>query len=298
MSNSETISKIANICQLDDRRLLGIQGDDAEDFLERVVTCSVSSLTSGGGKSGALLTPQGKISNAFLIFRYNNCFYLDTHINHIESLAKQFRMLRMRAKVEITIRDDITIYSLNTNSNFQKLPSSLIFEDNRFNFRELPESKKVFRIFFLPGDHEPEDVPMVSSETKTFDYESLRIAAGIPEFEKDYCSREVFPTDVNLDFYGGIDYNKGCFIGQEVVSRMRRRGTIRKRTVKIFGNALEKNAEVRTSTLLGYVTSVCGDAGLACLRVDKLIGEETITVNEHPVKIVLPNWLNTETQLR
>ncbi|MEO1476404.1 MAG: folate-binding protein [Pseudomonadota bacterium] len=129
--------------------------------------------------------------------------------------------------------------------------------------------------------------------------DGARIAAGQPCFGKDFGEAEVFPTDVNLDRFGGVAYSKGCFVGQEVVSRMYRRGKIRKRTVVLSGSGLEKGDDVRADgKLIGQVTSAGEIHALALLRIDHLAKtRETstdLTVQNQTIKIDPPDWLTEE----
>ena len=292
MTVAETLPPDTGFHPLYNRGVLLIEGDDAINFLDRVITCSVASLHDGEYRVGALLSPQGKVQTDFLIFRSEDSVYLDTHIDQIETLKKKLRMLRMRAKVDITTLETQTVLPLfwKPNTALPEFPNSVVFQDPRFITSESTGGNTVYRILLDQRDRSrPETIRFVTSSSGS-SYKTIRIAAGVPEFGQDYNNQEVFPTDVNLDIYGGIDYNKGCFIGQEVVSRMRRRGTIRKRTVKIVGESIEKNAEIRSDRLIGKVTSVLGNNGLACVRVDKLNGADRYTVNDRPVEIELPEW--------
>ncbi len=284
----------STLCSVENRGVLLIQGDDAVSFLDRVVTCSVSNLNDRHAGTGALLTPQGKINSDFLIFKDKDTLYLDTHVDQIDNLSKQFRMLKMRARVEIRHADELVVFSLITQSvpSFPELPNSIVYEDPRFRSQKPLGNDKIYRVFLNQSDRRHIETSKFIANKANSHFQTLRILAGVPEIGYDYGSKEVFPTDVNLDIYGGIDYSKGCFIGQEVVSRMRRRGTIRKRTMNIVGDSLEKNAEIRSNTLIGTITSVSGNTGLACIRIDKLNDEKAYTANDRPIEIKLPAWLN------
>lgn len=105
--------------------------------------------------------------------------------------------------------------------------------------------------------------------------DTTRIAAGRAAFGHDFHEAEVFPTDINLDLLGGIDYKKGCFVGQEVVSRMKRRGKIRKRTVSLSsggtGSELIPGDDIQAGDRkLGRITSAAGTMALALVRIDHL----------------------------
>ena len=127
----------------------------------------------------------------------------------------------------------------------------------------------------------------------------VRILAGIPVFGEDFETAEVFPTDINLDIRNGLDFSKGCFVGQEVVSRMKRRGKIRKRTLVLTGTGLQKGQVVRTgSKRIGVVTSVHEDIALGLLRTDHLVtaqaAKEQLEVDATPVSVEIPDWLSKE----
>ncbi len=128
---------------------------------------------------------------------------------------------------------------------------------------------------------------------------AARIDTCLPIFGADFTEADVFPTDVNLDIRGGIDYKKGCFVGQEVVSRMKRRGKIRKRTLVMSGQGLTKGQAVMAGDKrLGTLTSVSDTNALAILRIDHLaavLAEATaLTSADSPITATVPGWLNEE----
>lgn len=131
--------------------------------------------------------------------------------------------------------------------------------------------------------------------------EVARIKAGLAVFCRDFKSADIFPTDINLDVNGGIDYKKGCFVGQEVVSRMKRRGKIRKRTLVITGTGLSIGANLNAGDKrLGEITSATGNVALARLRTDHLMTAKEaglpLTVDGDPVEISIPSWLPAEVE--
>lgn len=128
------------------------------------------------------------------------------------------------------------------------------------------------------------DIVPVDATTVSVGDEGTRISAGLPAFGIDYGPAEVFPTDINLDRRDGIDYRKGCFVGQEVASRMMRRGKIRKRTLHLaVSNAVKGDTIMAAETPLGTVTSATNDVALGLVRIDRLKAAldqgATMTVN-------------------
>ncbi len=131
-------------------------------------------------------------------------------------------------------------------------------------------------------------------------YQAARIAAGLAEQGCDFASEEVFPADINMDLTGGVDFQKGCFVGQEVVSRMKRRGIARRRTLKasITPGTPTHSPILANGFEIGLLTSVSGGAALARVRIDRLAEaqarNEAITANGQPVAFDAPPWLAEE----
>jgi len=132
--------------------------------------------------------------------------------------------------------------------------------------------------------------------TEAGDYDAHRIAQGVPEGGKDYESGEVFAHDACIDQLGGVDFHKGCYVGQEVVSRMHHRGTARKRFVAVRGRGLPEPGAAITAgaTNLGKLTSVASGKGIALVRIDRageaLARGEAIKAGGIPVELIRPDW--------
>lgn len=248
-----------------DRAVLSLTGPDTLSLLERTITHTVANWAEGEMRYGGLLTPQGKIIADYLAIRTEEGVLLDVHKDARDDLQRRLRMFRLRADVAIEPRDDLTV-----------LQSEAGPPD--------PRSEALPRRFLMPA----------SAEAPSDDYDMHRIALGIPEWGRDYRAAEVFPSDVNMDVMNGVDYSKGCFVGQEVVSRMKRRGKIRKRTVLLKGENLRVGDKVMAGdTPAGEVTSSAGALALARIRIDRAFGKP-ISVNETSVTLELPSWLEAE----
>ena len=250
------------------RSVITVTGDEARDFLQRVVTCDVTDLDDETICPGALLTPQGKIVAAFLIHGRRDGVVIELPANAASALVKRLSMYKLRAKADVGLAEGLTVMVGEgaPDPRSSALPPRAI--------RPLPQAAGL-----LPGD---------AAQS------AAEIAAGIPAFDRDYGEAEVFPTDVNLDLYGGIACKKGCFIGQEVVSRMKRRGTIRKRTARLEfdGEAPSAGTDVMHGDMrIGAVSSAMGSAALAVLRLDRLEDVRTVDVGGVAAKVNLPEGI-------
>lgn len=243
--------------QLTDRTVILAAGPDARSFLQNIVTTDISALAEGEVRPGALLSPQGKIVFDFVISRAGeDTFRLDCRRDIAEAFLKRLMLYRLRAKVELSLREEALIaVSWDNDSTASQNDSTLL--DRRF-----PEILGVLRHYGKA----------VAEECDIGLWHRLRIEHGVAEGGWDYAFGDAFPHDVLFDQNGGVGLAKGCYVGQEVVSRMHHRGTARRRLVIVEGEAplpapgMEVTAEGRT---IGALGSVSDRIGLAIVRIDR-----------------------------
>lgn len=257
--------------RLPNRTILRLEGPDTLALLERTVTHTVAGWEVGAARYGALLTPQGKVIADYIAHRTAEGVLIDVHAEAAEDLMKRLKMFRLRSAVEIG-RDDGLVSAIDVDGAAD------------------PRTGKLPRRSVVAAGEAEATLPR---------WDALAISAGVPEWGRDYRAAEVFPTDINMDLMDGIDYRKGCFVGQEVASRMKRKALIRKRTVRVKGAALAAGAEVRAgANLLGMVTSAADGEGLALIRTDRfakaIMSKEPLTVSEAPTEIDGAPWLIAE----
>jgi len=273
------------------RGVVSVSGEDARPFLHGLVTQNIETLESGAATFAGLLNPQGKVLFDFLVLVREHDFVLDGPRDQIGDLVRRLGFYKLRAKVEISdLSDELAVAAVWDNPESAAAPAGVsAFTDPRAG---------------APGQRliAPEDkLRAVAAQlghtlVESGEYEAHRIALGVPESGKDYFSGDVFAHDACIDQLGGVDFHKGCYVGQEVVSRMHHRGTARKRFVAVRGSELpEPGAAVTAgSTSLGKLTSAAGDSGLALVRIDRageaLARGETIKAGETPVELARPDW--------
>ena len=261
---------------LPDRAVLTLTGPETEDFLQGLVTSDVGAVTSEAVSPAALLTPQGKVMFEFLVSRIDGGLRLDAPAEMRADLKKRLTLYRLRRKVEIA------------ESNAQVF--AVWGEDapeGGLTDRRFPDAG-VFRTY----GEAPADV----SEAGWQEFRALRIASGVAELGADYPPSDVFPHDVLMDFNGGVSFRKGCFVGQEVVSRMQHRGTARRRLMLVTAaTPLIANSEIRAGEkVVGEILSVADESGLAMVRIDRLAGaaarDAALTVEGVPVALSIPAY--------
>lgn len=261
---------------LPDRALIRVSGPEAEHFLQNLVTTDVAALPAGEARPGALLTPQGKILFDFLISRDGDGFLLETAAGQQADLVKRLTMYKLRSAVTIAAEPEAGV----TVSWGEERDTAALL-DKRFAIAGAVLGRR-------PGRQAGEDDGA---------YLGLRIAAGIAESGADFALQDAFPHDVLMDRNGGVGFKKGCYVGQEVVSRMQHRGTARRRVVLVRGEtALPASGTEITAggKPVGMLGSVRGTGGLAIARIDR-VGEALATgvpvlAGETALTVGLPAW--------
>lgn len=280
----------SNLVPLPHRSLLSLRGPDTIALLERLVTNATTDWEEGETRYGALLTPQGKVIADYLALRTEDGVWLDVSNEHIADLAKRLKMFRLRSDVEIEHRDDLFVFAgLDPCAERPETPDSAAYAYRDPRYAE-------GRLRLIAGNTDGEG----SSESLA-DYHRDRIAYAVPEQGSDFGAAEVFPAEINMDVLDGVALNKGCFVGQEVVSRMHRRGKIRKRTLRIDLPETLTAApgdEIKAPLPIGAVTSARAAQALAVVRIDRLAAAQQAgahpEIHETPVTFEIPGWLEAD----
>lgn len=245
------------IALLPDRALVTVTGPDATALLQGVVTCNVETLGAAEARLGALLTPQGKIQFDFLISRIAEGYRLDVAAEQAAGLAKRLTLYRLRAKVEIAVDPTVAIAASWGGSTTAAEVD--VAADARV-------ADLGARLYAAAG--------AFSADASEADYHAHRIALGVPEGGRDFPLGDAFPHEALMDQLGGVDFRKGCYVGQEVVSRMQHRGTARTRMLPARyagGAAAASGSEITAGAkVLGVTGGGAAGRGLVMLRLDRL----------------------------
>jgi folate-binding protein YgfZ len=250
------------------RALFRFSGPEAQKLLFDVVT---GRLVEEPGKAvwWALLSPQGKIQAEGLSTFANGAFWLDVNMSVADEFFRRMRMYKLRAKVEI-----------------EDLRASHVvgWSDTDDDAGEADPRGIGRRVIAPRGVDWPED------ETP---FLKARIAAGVAELGPDFPPDTLFPHDIGMDLLEGVDFKKGCYVGQEVVSRMQHRGTARRRPVIVSGlpGGTAAGAPILAGEReAGTVGAVTDGSAIAIVRLDRIPGEGAATVGGIPIELRIPSW--------
>jgi tRNA-modifying protein YgfZ len=284
---------LAKTAVLPDRSVIRLGGPDAEKLLQGVITNDMDLLAEQPAIFAALLTPQGKILADFFVSKAGDDFLLETATAQAAELVKRLTLYKLRAKVDIhDVTGEYAVLaawgkSLTTSGETQGMVS---FPDPRLpalGLRALGEARFASDIAAAANE----------ADVSPDDYHAHRIALGVPEGGKDYAFGDTFPHDANFDLIHGVSFTKGCFIGQEVVSRIEHRGAARKRIVILKGDApLRSGSHIEAgAAVMGTIGSVAGTRGLGLVRLDRAeearAKGQALTADGTKLVISLPHYM-------
>ena len=256
------------IARLHSRALIRVSGPDARPFLHNLLTQDVETLGEGELRFGALLSPPGRLLFDLFLWGEADAVVLDVAADHRDALLQRLAMYRLRAQVEVTMDDREVCAS---------------WPDTADGFTADPRTPG------LGGRHLG---GAVANDATEDDWQAHRLAVGVPDPTADTLFDKTWPIEANFDLLNGIDFGKGCFVGQETASRMKRRGTIKNRMLPITfdGPPPPFGAEVLNGELrAGEVLSGSDGAAMALVRLDRLQG--TLTVEDRTIEVHWPAWM-------
>lgn len=276
---------------LTDRALIRVSGTDAHHFLQNLVTSDIDSADRNGAVASALLTPQGKILFDFLIYKSGEDYLVDSPAAVADDLLKRLTFYRLRSKVDLERLPEETGVLAVWGGEAEAASAMLTATDPR-----VPAlgQRIVGPVAALTEELGAEQAGMAA-------YDAHRIRQGVPEGLKDYDYSDIFPHDADLDQLGGVSFSKGCYVGQEVVSRVQHRGSARKRFVMVesadtfSGKGADITAGGKSVGTLGSTAPADGKIiGLALVRLDKVAqandNGSPLQCGDAELEVRLPDW--------
>ncbi|WHQ47047.1 MAG: hypothetical protein MTP17_01605 [Candidatus Midichloria sp.] len=254
------------------RALIRMSGTNKADFLQGIVTNDINLLKEDSLLYTLMLTPQGKVLYDFFILANKDHYLLDIPAKYIDEIIKKFNMYKLHLDIKIDILDNIkaVISQSSFNDGFFSDPRCHLFS----YYRGFMEEEQI--------DNHPD---------KLKNYHIERIDLKIPELSIDFMPQERFALELNMDQLNAINYQKGCYIGQEVTARTTYRGTVRKDIYKISFKSLHDAEKVSLGTEVFVGEKVIGQAmqpfGVNCLAI--LYREKAQEVVEKNLKLQLNN---------
>jgi len=274
---------------LADRRLIQITGPDWRSFLQGLITQNVETLDDGAVAYGALLTPQGRLLFDMFIWAGTGGAVLDVAAEGREALIARLSMYRLRSKVAIAAREGAV---------FALFPGHSPGDgaDPLAGWR--PDPRLAALGWRAIGESAPAGADIETASLEA--YHAHRIALGVPDLVRDGLADKAYAVEADLDLLNGVDFAKGCFVGQETTSRMKRRGQLKTRLCRLSfdGSAPPPGAEVLCTEApdaavlrAGEVLSGCDGQALALMRLDRAFGRH-LSVEGRAAYLAPADWLS------
>ncbi|MEJ0065726.1 MAG: folate-binding protein [Caulobacteraceae bacterium] len=267
------MSEKTRIARQTGRALIAVGGEDWRGFLQGLLTQDVETIRPGEARFGALLTPQGRLLyDLFIVGRpdtgHGDGCWLDCAAERRAALIQRLTIYRLRAKVAIAA-DEAPVFAA-----WGAAPGAGWIADPR-----LPALG--WRGYGVEAEENASEA----------DYDRHRLALGVPG-PADWGEDSSYPLEADFDLLHAIDFKKGCFVGQETTSRMKRRGTIKSRMLPIVfdGDAPAPGAEILAGTLrAGEVRSGVDGRAMALVRLDRIEGA-ALTADGRACTVEWPDW--------
>jgi hypothetical protein len=279
---------------LPDRGVVKVAGDDARGFLNGLATNDIGKVSPQQARFAALLTPQGKIIVDFIVAEApaedGGGFFLDCPRALVTTLVDKLNFYKLRAKV---LAEDLSevlgVMAVWDGQNrvVADTDYGLCYADPRLPGLGL-------RIMLPPHLAAEAAADLGASLVDAAAYETHRITLGVPRGGADFMYGGAFPHEADMDQLAGVDFAKGCYVGQEVVSRVEHRASARSRIVPVtFDHAPMSGLPVMAGEKeIGMMMSSARGHGLALLRLDKLAdaGSTPLVCGNIPIRVVKPDW--------
>ena len=288
-----------------DRGILAISGEEARPFLQGIISNDIDKVGPNRAIYAALLTPQGKCLFDFFVSQQGDRLLLDVEAGRLPALAQRLTMYKLRAKADIEdVSIDFGVLALLGASVFSDLAlgdergaarafhEGVVFVDPRLSMLGaraiLPKASAVSTL---------EELGLMVGAAR--DYDRTRFAAGVPEGSSELGVDKSPLLELGFEELDGVDFEKGCFVGQELTARMKYRGLVRKRLMPVTfkGGTPSAGAVIKAGTRdIGDLRSADDDGGFAVLRLDKLdesaANGQKLSADDVTVTAIKPDWVN------
>jgi len=278
---------------LPDRGVVKVAGDDARRFLNGLATNDIGKVAPGSPRFAALLTPQGEIIADFIVAEApaedGGGFFLDCPHALATALVDKLNFYKLRAKVMAENLSEVlgvmAVWDGKGDTEY-----GLCYPD--------PRLPALGMRVMLPAHLAAEAAADLGANLVGADnYEAHRISLGVPRGGADFMYGDTFPHEADMDQLAGVDFEKGCYVGQEVVSRVEHRSSARSRIVPIAYDEFAPSSGLPVMAgekEIGTLASTAKGHGLAMIRLDKLADAQTaglpITCGNIPIRLVKPDW--------
>ena len=242
---------IQNVYILEDRGILYINGANAKEFLQNLISNDINKVDESNSCFSSLLSPQGKFLFEFLIIKHKSGFFLDCEKEQIDKLFRQLNIYKLRSKVEILNLSNEFVVAAFSNEKFRTFENSKDIEGHTIKYREDPilldpRNKNLGARLIINLEKlylSLKKLELKTSEQKEYYDHSFKL--GILQQGTKKLQNKVFSLEANFEELNAVDFKKGCYVGQENTARMKLKNKLRKKLLPIETQTkLEEGSEI------------------------------------------------------
>ena len=289
-----------NVYILEDRGLLYINGEDAKEFLQNIITNNIENVSENISCFSALLTPQGKYLFDFLIINHKLGYLLDCEKKNIDDLYKHLNLYRLRSKVEIlNLSNEFVVASL-SKEKFLEIENSKDEEGFTIKFREDPllldpRNKKLGARLVINLEKlylSLKKLGLTVSDIREYYNHSYEL--GIPQIDTKNLQDKIFGIECNFEELNGIDFSKGCYVGQENTARIKLKDKLNKRlfAIKVLDGELNSEEITLENKNIGKLL-INSENPFALLKLEnkKFNFDLDLKCGDANIKAIKPSWI-------
>lgn len=293
---------INSACILEDRGILFIDGVDAKDFLQNIITNDINKVSDHNSCFASLLNPQGKFLFEFLVIQHKKGYFIDCEKNQINELFKQLSLYKLRSSVQILNLSNEFVVAALSYEKFKSMEGSKDQLGFTLKYREDPilldpRNKKLGARLVINLEKLYLSLKKLDlKSTKHEEYYNLSFELGIAQQNTDKLKNKIFGIECNFDELNAIDFKKGCYIGQENTSRIKLKNKLTKRLLPI--KVIEGDISAGQSIFIEKteIGKVLIDKNYPFAVVkhtsEKFNFDLIFKINNATIRIIKPKWLN------
>ena len=291
-----------NVYILEDRAIIYINGLDSKDFLQNLVSNDVNKVTNNSSCFASLLTPQGKFLYEFIIVKHKSGFFIDCEKNQSQEIFKQLNLYKIRSKVEIlNLSNEFVVASFGY-EKYLSLEGSKDILGFTFKYREDPvildpRNKNLGARLIINLEKlylSLKKLNLKSDKIENYHIQSHKL--GIVSKNLNKLQNKLFGIECNYEELNGIDFKKGCYIGQENTSRIKLKNKLSKRLmpIKIISGKLSEEEKIYNNNVEIGKVLINEEYPFALIKyLDKNFDKNDTFVSKNGTfKILVPTWLN------
>ncbi|GAA0614735.1 MULTISPECIES: YgfZ/GcvT domain-containing protein [Thalassospira] len=289
---------------LPDRAVIRVSGPDRVSFLQGLVSNNIETISAEKSGYGALLTPQGKFLFDFFVYHQDEDSLLiecerGENGERAAELFKKLRMYKLRAKAELSDITDsydvIAVFGKDALSalSLDATPGATAHMADGIKAVD-PRLAEMGARVLLPKNALTEMAAIGAEESDIETYHQMRVSLGIPNGSEELEIEKSILLENGFEELGGVDFKKGCYMGQELTARTKYRGLVRKRLlpIKIDGPAPDAGTPIMNGDKeAGIIRSVHGDHGLAMIRLERVEGDAELSAGDAKITVSVPDWV-------